>query len=72
MCSNSMASAQVILNQANIKGGRQSGRKVVTHDSMSDLPLAACRAIVGCNCVHINANIVQLVLKRSPSFLRPP
>ena len=28
------------INQTNIKGGCQSGRKVVTHNSKSDLPLA--------------------------------
>ena len=28
------------VNQTKIKGGSQSGRKVVTHDSKSDLPLA--------------------------------
>ena len=28
------------INQKKIKGDCQSGRKVVTHDSMSDLPLA--------------------------------
>ena len=40
MCSNSMASAHVIeVNQTNIKGGCQLGRKVVPHDSKSDLPL---------------------------------
>ena len=27
------------VNQTKIKGGCQSGRKVVTHDSKSDLPL---------------------------------
>ena len=27
------------INQTNIKGGCQSGRKVVLHDSKSDLPL---------------------------------
>ena len=36
MCSNSMASAHVILK---IKESCQSGRKVVPHDSKSDLPL---------------------------------
>ena len=38
-----MAGAHVILkylNQTKIKGGCQSGRKVVPHDSKSDLPLA--------------------------------
>ena len=40
MCSNSMASAcDFAANQTNIKGVCQSGRKVVTHDSNSDLPL---------------------------------
>ena len=37
-----MASADVILkyvNQTKIKGSCQSGRKVVPHDSKSDLPL---------------------------------
>ena len=29
------------INQTKIKGSCQSGRKVVTHDSKSDLPLAA-------------------------------
>ena len=28
-----------VINQTNIKGGRQSGRKVVSHNSKSDLPL---------------------------------
>ena len=28
------------INWKKIKGGRQSGRKVVTHDSKSDVPLA--------------------------------
>ena len=28
------------INQTKIKGGCQSGRKVVTHNSKSDLPLA--------------------------------
>ena len=27
------------INQTKIKGGCQSGRKVITHDSKSDLPL---------------------------------
>ena len=41
MCSNSMASARVIfeVNLTKIKGGCQSGRKVVSYDSKSDLPL---------------------------------
>ena len=42
MFSNSMASADVIfkyLNQTKIKGGCESGRKVVPHDYKSDLPL---------------------------------
>ena len=29
------------INQTKIKGGCQSGRKAVTHNSKSDLPLAA-------------------------------
>ena len=43
MCSNNMANAHVILkvNQTKIKDGCQLGRKVVPHDSKSDLPLAA-------------------------------
>ena len=47
MCSNSMASTNVILstyvNQRKIKDGCQSGRKVVTHNSKSDLPLVTLR-----------------------------
>ena len=46
MCSDGMASAHVILryvNQTKIKSGCQSGRKVVAHNSKSDLPLV-CRA----------------------------
>ena len=42
---NSMASAQSCdfeVNQTKIKGGHQSGRKVVPHDSKSDLPLYKC------------------------------
>ena len=38
MCSNSVDNAQAI-NQVKIKGGCQSGKKVVHHDSKSDLPL---------------------------------
>ena len=42
MCSNSMASAHVILKQIRQRlraGGYQSGSKVVPHYSKSDLPL---------------------------------
>ena len=41
MCSNSMASApcDFEVNQTKIKGGCQLGRKVVTHNSKSDVPL---------------------------------
>ena len=41
MCFNSMASAHMIfeVNQTKIEGGCQSGRKLVPHDSKSDLPL---------------------------------
>ena len=39
-----MASARV--NQTKIKGGCQTGRKVVTHDSKSDLPLVVVTARV--------------------------
>ena len=44
MCSNSMASAHCDfeVNHTKIKGGCQSGRKVVAHDSKSDLPPASC------------------------------
>ena len=35
-----MASAHYEVNQIKIKGGCQSGRKLVPHDSKSDLPLA--------------------------------
>ena len=38
MCSDSMA-CYFKINQTKIKGGCQSGRKVVTHNSKSDLPL---------------------------------
>ena len=39
MCSN--GSGDFEINQTKIKGGCQSGRKVVTHDSKSDLPLVS-------------------------------
>ena len=43
-----MASAQCScdfeVDQSKIKGGSQSGRKVVTHNSKSDLPIAALKA----------------------------
>ena len=39
MCSNSVEK-DLEVNQTNIKGDCQSGSKVVTHDSKSDLPLA--------------------------------
>ena len=35
-----MCSCDFEANQTKIKGSCQSGRKVITHDSMSDLPLA--------------------------------
>ena len=35
-----MANAHLEVNQTKIKGGCQSGRKVVPHDFRSDLPLA--------------------------------
>ena len=40
MCSNSMASAHFEVNQTKIKGDSQSGRKVVPHNSKSNLPLS--------------------------------
>ena len=40
MCSNSVDS-YFELNQTKIKGGCQSGKKVVPHDSKSDLPLVS-------------------------------
>ena len=33
------------INQTKIKAGCQSGRKVVTHNSKSDLPLHSCQVI---------------------------
>ena len=33
------------INQTKIKAGCQSGRKVVTHNSKSDLPLHSCHVI---------------------------
>ena len=33
------------INQTKIKGSCQSGRKVVTHDSKSDLPLCALHSL---------------------------
>ena len=33
------------MNQTKIKGSCQSGRKVVTHDSKSDLPLCALHSL---------------------------
>ena len=47
MCSNSMAIAHVIfeVTQTKIKGGCQSGRKVVPHDSKSDLPLGGVQCV---------------------------
>ena len=36
------------INRAKIKGGCQSGRKVVTHKSNSDLPLATFAAKLLC------------------------
>ena len=45
-----MASAQCScdfeVNQTKIKGGCQSGRKAVTHNSKSDLPLVAHTAVI--------------------------
>ena len=49
MCSNSMASAHVILNQTKIQVGRQSGRKKVPHDSKSDLPLVGRKKYIQAN-----------------------
>ena len=46
MCSNSKATCDLEVNQTKIKGGCQSGRKVVTHNSKSDLPLGQINNIV--------------------------
>ena len=37
------------INQIKIKGGCQSGKKVVTHNSKSDLPLARIAQYSGCS-----------------------
>ena len=51
MCSKSMASAHM----TKIKGGCQLGRKVIPHDSKSDLPLKAKDSFI----------LVFLLLKKS-------
>ena len=46
------------INQTKIKGGFQSGRKVVTHNSKSDLPL-----------VHVQVNILFTSFLRSEGHI---
>ena len=47
------------INRTKIKGGYQSGRKVVTHNSKSDLPLTTFEKIYS---IIIRANIFQNTL----------
>ena len=56
MSSNSMASAcDFEVNQTKTKGGCQSGRKLVTHNSKSDLPLAILLEHIFFNiCIHFS------------------
>ena len=46
-----MAGAHVILklNQIKLKGGCQLGKKVVPHNSKSDLPLVTCHKVKAVN-----------------------
>ena len=65
MCSNSMASAHVMLKQIrqSFKGGCESGRKVVPHNSNSELPLGKK--------IHIPL-ILASVVAAGKSFKNPP
>ena len=47
------------MNQTKIKGGCLSGRKVVTHDAKSDLPLD-----VFCRVLYVDLNLVWLMRKK--------
>ena len=60
MCSYSMASAHVILevNQTKIKDGCQSVRKVLPHNSKSDLPLGTY--VVHSEVVYIHLRLREL------------
>ena len=67
MCSNSMASARSCyfeLNQTKIKGGCQSGRNGLPHDSKNDLPLVS-KLIFHCDLVWVCIG-VDRYLERSP------
>ena len=62
MCSNSkLASAfknDFEVNQTKINGGCQSGRKVVSHDSKSYLPLACAKTVK----IHIYLTLYRAIL----------
>ena len=50
------------INQTKIKGGRQSGRKVVTHNSKSDLPLVYVSIYGDQDVIHIFQAIRIMVI----------
>ena len=45
------------INGTKIKGGCQQGRKVVTHNSKSDLPLS--RALLQLNCSQVKSYVMK-------------
>ena len=58
------------MNQTKIKGGCQSGRKVVTHDSKSDLPLVRLPRLF--NKTNILTNITQRILEKNSNEMGNP
>ena len=44
------------INRTKIKGGFQSGRKVVTHNSKSDLPLVFGKPVSMHGCMYLGAS----------------
>ena len=59
------------INETKIKGGRQSGRKIVTHNSKSDLPLKSCNmnSLIRYTRSLINLSIELLMAKKKPALI---
>ena len=51
------------INRTKIKGGFQSRRKVVTHNSKSDLPLNSLQICLHCTALNLDMSLLDSFLK---------
>ena len=57
------------INQTKIKGGCQSGRKVVTHNSKSDLPLMSSKPSETSESSDLDASFDKVSLEENKSAI---